>query len=155
MKCPRCDKPMTTGRYAGQRCSLCESCGGVHLKQKCLTRVLEKLVPDIADKVDINVEIAAVKDEGSIEKCPNCKGSTEYYGYMGSQKVMIDYCPTCKALWIDPLEFGVMAQMYLKVGKIRLRERELNSGRADIVGAYATSQAISGAFLLGFTLGEL
>lgn len=76
----------------------------------------------------------------------------ENYGYMESKTVMLDYCESCNALWIDALELASMAKMFVASKKHLQHLKDTEYQGVDLFGAYAYSMAVSGAFLLGIKI---
>lgn len=152
MRCPRCNTDLQKGRYEQAPASRCPSCNGAFIEQRYLTRILDKLSKDLFDNISVDTEIPITKDSGAVSSCPACYSEMEYYGYMGSNKVMIDYCNQCRQLWIDALEFAAMAQMYARVNKIRESERSKQDDGADLVNSQRMTEALTHAFLLNFAI---
>ena len=140
------------GRYEGVPAHHCERCTGTLLRQRDLTKVLERLTPDLLEHVVGDIPIPPVPDAHPHIRCPDCGADMERYGYMGSHRVMIDGCQACNALWIDALELAAMAKMSVRLDKNMERFR-LSDRPTDIVTAHMMTEAVSGAFLLGFVLG--
>lgn len=56
----------------------------------------------------------AVKDAGGGLHCPKCGATMEHYGYMGSNRVMIDGCDGCGLLWLDVQELGAICLLFAR-----------------------------------------
>lgn len=153
MKCPRCDTPLKSGRYENEAAMLCYSCSGVMLKQRTLTKVLDRLSTDFAAIVDVNSTIQVVRDKGPIRNCPQCRGVTEYYGYMEGKIVMVDFCSSCNWLWIDSTELQAITKMYVQFQKVKTHiDLSHRYAEADIVGTHMVTEAVAKAFLVGFVI---
>ncbi len=153
LNCPRCMKQLTTGSYADQPVKLCLICNGILIDQKNLSAVLAKLAESCALIIDINSKIRLIPDKGSIGNCPECDLKTDYYGYMESNLVMIDFCTACNWLWIDTTELQAMAKMYAKFQKIKthidMTHRHVST---DLVGAHMDAEIAAKAFLSAFVM---
>ena len=153
MKCPRCNVALTDGMYEGESVSHCSTCGGVLINRRSLSTLLRRLSSDIYDKIDINAVIPNVPDPGKVHECPACNGLMDHYGYMESNKVQIDCCDECGALWLDALELAAMTKMYIASNKHFKHLRKTEYEGSDLFSGYAYSMVVSGAFLLGFSIG--
>ena len=149
MDCPRCKTPLTEGTYEEQIAMLCEQCSGVMVKQRDLLTILKSLSKELFSNVSIHATIEPFPDKGAVDKCPQCASPMENYGYMGTKSAMIDLCPSCNWLWIDPGEFIQMAKTYVKDKKEYENIRPTQLHGIDMVGIAALERA----FFLGYRTG--
>lgn len=151
MDCPRCNSALTEGKYENEQAMLCQSCSGVLIKQRSLPKVLNKFTADLYSSIGPDFISPPLPDKGATTQCPDCTAKMDYYGYMGSNKVMIDCCTECNWLWVDAMEFSAMAKMYIQTEKSVERTRS-SYKPADIVSVHMITQAVAGAFLMGFVM---
>jgi len=130
----------------------CGRCAGTLLGQRDVRKVLDRLAPDLMERVVGDIPIPPVPDDHPDIRCPDCGTNMERYGYMGSHRVMIDGCHACNALWLDALELAAMAKMSVRLDKNMERLR-LSHRPADIVSMNMILNAVESAFLMGFVLG--
>ena len=151
MNCPRCEASIRKGTYGPVTLSLCRSCEGVTLKRVDILRVLDPLAGDISNNVNINSPLPPTKDSSGLINCPECKRPMERYGYMGSNKLIIDGCELCNRVWLDPEELACMVHMHMtfdyNADKYNNRYTPV-----DIVGTHMWAAAVSAAMLGGFIL---
>ncbi|PCJ40045.1 MAG: hypothetical protein COA99_09740 [Moraxellaceae bacterium] len=152
MDCPRCTSLLVDGEYENEEAKFCKGCSGVLIKQRSLQKILAKLSHDLYSSIDINMVLPPVSDSGALGSCPECGAHMDHYGYMESNKVMIDCCDSCNSLWLDPLELVAMTKMYVQSNKMRQRLRATEYRGADLGTAQAYSELLSRSFLLGFTI---
>lgn len=154
MKCPTCDVTFEKGKLYGVPIRQCPSCGGLLIVQRFLLNVLDPLSLEIANQVSVDQRIAPLPDKEEQRDCPSCEEKMEAYGYLGTKTVIIDSCTSCKHLFLDKLELGVMATLYAKTNKrAEIRKIERASIRSDLVGTHVMQEAVSRAFMLGYILG--
>ena len=151
MNCPRCNTALKSGTYETAPTMLCISCSGILVKQHNLMSMLARLSTDLASIVDINTPILLVPDKGPIKLCPDCRGNTEYYGYMEGRNVMLDFCTHCNWLWIEAAELQEMAKIYTQFQKVKAHIDYTHGYRnSDIVSIHMLVEAVSKAFLTRF-----
>jgi Zn-finger nucleic acid-binding protein len=149
--CPRCNTALTEGKYENEQAMLCPSCSGVLIKQRSLPKVLNKFTTDLYASIGPDFIVPTLPDKGAATQCPDCHSKMDYYGYMGSNKIMIDCCTSCYWLWVDTMEFSAMAKMYIQTEKSVERTRS-SYKPADIVSMQMITRAIERAFLMGFVI---
>lgn len=151
LNCPRCRTPLVNGTYENELAMLCNDCSGVLIKQRSLRKILVQLSYDLYSHVDIDTPLPAIKDKGSVSNCPDCNEGMDYYGYMESNVVMIDYCSPCNWLWVDMTEFAAMAKIFIKSNKTQEKhKREIVFN--DIVGLHMVTQGVSHLSISGMLL---
>ena len=104
--CPKCKielKPKVIGETTVDECSKCK---GLWFDKDELRKV-----KDFTDS-DLNwldFEIWKHEDKFIQKKtsliCPNCNTNTKSINY-GDTSIEIDFCPTCKGIWLDKGEFN-------------------------------------------------
>jgi Zn-finger nucleic acid-binding protein len=146
MDCPRCKTRLTEGTYEKKNAMLCEHCLGVMIKQRDLLSVLERLSTELFANISVNAKIEPFPDLGPVGACPDCATPMENYGYMGTKSAMIDVCPSCHWMWIDPKEFIQMTKTYIHDKKVYANIKPSEYKGLDMVGI----SALERAFLLGY-----
>lgn len=151
-KCPRCNTPLSAGTYASARVFRCDNCAGIALGQASILPVLEKLAVVMYESVSINYSAPIIEDTTPVLSCPECHSQMERHGYMGSKQLMMDSCPSCTLVWLDPGELSTMVSMYVRLDK-NLANMKMAYQPSDLVGLQMTLRAVEQAFLMGFVLG--
>ena len=141
MKCPRCYEDLSPNKIDDIDISCCQNCSGVLLKQRNLNRVLKVLCDRLEHKFCANTLIDSVPDVGEVVSCPECASSMENYGYMESNKVLIDYCDNCNSIWLDTFELLAMVDMYGVSMKYQEYLNKTAYEGADLMASFANSQA--------------
>lgn len=99
LNCPSCEQPLESMSYEGQRLHQCSGCEG-HLVEHQNLRTIER-------KREVQVVAAAAgtstrsAGEEEILLCPRCTRVMNKFQYGKQPMVMVDQCPSCKALWLD------------------------------------------------------
>jgi Zn-finger nucleic acid-binding protein len=157
--CPRCRAALAAGASHSVNLYLCQSCRGVLLRRKSLVRLLTALGRELAGTLDPDRDIEAVPDRGAGLSCPLCRGGMDNFGYMGSKQVILDTCPACDVLWLDPRELGAAALLYARTNLRQQRARDASEARrrelSRNVDAAVLANATSSALLGGFVLGRM
>lgn len=105
LRCPKCATPSVNPFSTSEQCTLdmCDRCNGCWFDAGEIAQYFElsKDVPDL-DK--------ALKSATPTKyACPKCKGATlvefEYSAIeLASGRLRVDYCRSCKGIWLDPGE---------------------------------------------------
>ena len=105
MQCPCCNSELKRKSTKNIEIDECPECKGIWFEDDELRKA-----KDVADS-DLNwmdFEIWKHKNEFKIKEsprsCPVCKTDTKAIDY-GSTSTEIDYCPSCKGVWLDRGEF--------------------------------------------------
>ena len=121
MICPRCNVQLTKTILNDFKTSIevdyCNSCGGSWFENGELT-ILEKTIEPTF------FEIRKIpKDEVQLKalKCPSCSLSPylEKADHHRDKRVVFDYCPSCKGIWLDGGELDAIQKenWALTIGK--------------------------------------
>jgi|SaaInlStandDraft_1057018.scaffolds.fasta_scaffold101526_1 Zn-finger nucleic acid-binding protein len=154
MNCPNCQATFDKGRLHGIPIRRCRECEGLLLIQKHLLNILESIAPSIMPSISMDSKIDPLPSGDQIRVCPTCDEQMEAFGYLGTKIVVIDSCSKCKHLFLDKLELGVMAALYVKTNKItELRRTSRASFQNDLLSSHVYTQAVNQAFMMGFLLG--
>tara|TARA_B100000609_G_scaffold145193_1_gene116935 strand:- start:59 stop:547 length:489 start_codon:yes stop_codon:yes gene_type:complete len=106
----------------------CAFCTGTLVEQPRLVPLLEHLARSLRGRVDFDVEPDAMPDNGERLPCPSCGKTMDAFGYMGTNKVIVDRCGEEGLIWADPGELGGMAVLYartnLRVKRIHGLEKD-------------------------------
>ncbi len=103
MNCPRCNIELTNKTILDFKYFLnidyCNSCGGIWLEKKELTRLEKTIEP-------VFYEIRNLPDEEEqleILYCPACEDPRilQKAQHIRDKHVIIDYCTDCKGIWLD------------------------------------------------------
>ncbi len=52
-----------------------------------------------------------VGDVGPVDACPSCASPMKHVGYLGGDRVFVDRCDTCHALWLDGDEIDAIVML--------------------------------------------
>ena len=101
--CPRCGGKLSPSRTkSNQNCRMCDSCGGMTAKLSTLKKVFaEESLTELKER--------AKKHEQSGCVCPDCGSQMSILRVStGNQRVEIDVCATCGAIWYDKDELEML-----------------------------------------------
>ncbi len=110
MKCPKCQRTMSTISYEGIEIESCPGCGGEWLDAEELgkaVRIREQKFSEserraIAESTTITGVKLANVDRDLL--CPKCGGTTDAVNYGGDTGIVIDRCTGCRGFWLDEAE---------------------------------------------------
>ncbi|MCB9686822.1 MAG: zf-TFIIB domain-containing protein [Alphaproteobacteria bacterium] len=126
MRCPRCGTDdLVQGRYHKVPLSRCDKCGGVYVEIKHNVHFLDALAKDLAAEVNLDTEIPPHEGQDAVALCPRCSGAMERFGYLGTNRVYLDRCGRCMALWHDGDELGTTAALHART-TMRLQSRAVS-----------------------------
>ncbi len=101
--CPRCGGELTASRTkSNQDCKMCPSCGGMTAKLSVLNNMFA------------NETLAQIKEFAAMRQqpgciCPDCGEQMSIIRVaIGEQRVEIDVCANCEAIWYDKNEFETL-----------------------------------------------
>ncbi len=101
MACPRCKATLEKQERDGEQIDACKSCGGMWLHKDQLDKLL--------------VEHEHSDDKYPVIKCRECENtSMKKINFLDYSDIIIDYCPSCGAFWLDKGELGKMNN-YIKL----------------------------------------
>jgi Zn-finger nucleic acid-binding protein len=129
MKCPDCKGELKQIDCKGIMIDECVKCKGKWFDRGELRRAKDSADNDLRwldfDPFGEDVEKLSLTSKGRI--CPKCSGMMLSLKYMDS-KVVIDKCPNCKGVWLDPGELAKII-LYLedKVSRETAKEYTKNT----------------------------
>ena len=103
MNCPRCKTTLNTEKVRDINTSfeadVCNSCGGTWFDKGELSQI-DKLVEPTLFEIR---KIPNVKEQQEALSCPSCNNLQvlEKAEHPRDHKVIMDYCPSCKGIWLD------------------------------------------------------
>ncbi|TLX76074.1 hypothetical protein E9993_07640 [Labilibacter sediminis] len=112
MNCPRCNsslsKEVINDMNASIEIDACNSCGGKWFDKGELTEI-EKLVEPTFIEIR---KIPKRKEQYAALSCPSCSNMQllEKVEHPRDHKVIIDYCPSCKGIWLDKGELEAIKE---------------------------------------------
>ena len=109
----------------------CAFCTGTLVEQPRLVPLLEHLARSLRGRVDFDVEPDAMPDNGERLPCPSCGKTMDAFGYMGTNKVIVDRCGEEGLIWADPGELGGMAVLYARTNLRVKRIHGLDIGEQE------------------------
>ncbi len=131
MRCPRCGTDeVVAGRYKKVPLARCATCGGVLVEIRHNVAFLDALAKDLAAHVDLDTEIAPFPGEARPAACPRCGQAMARFGYLGTNRVFLDRCSPCMALWHDGDELGTTAALHARTTR---RSEERVRARAQAI----------------------
>lgn len=115
MRCPRCGTDdLVEGKYHKVPLARCSSCGGVWVEIRHNVAFLDALARDLAADVNLDTEIPPWSGQETVAHCPRCSAAMERFGYLGTNRVYLDRCGRCMALWHDGDELGTTAALHAR-----------------------------------------
>ena len=122
MDCPECDETLVTKtlRPSGVKIDVCPECNGAWFDADEMPEVLSVASNELKPPSGARP---------SIRMCPKgCKRMRAFY--YPQTKVLIDLCPQCLGLWLDPGEFAEIREVRRQLEKSGKLEPE-NTGITD------------------------
>ena len=148
---------MKQGTFNGVQAYHCLECDGKLLNQMKLVPFLKAL----SAKLNVpsgSIELQPKVKESSSYSCPKCHSPMDKFGYMGTNKVYIDNCFSCRLVWTDNHELSEMCILFVQTNAVLEKRTELTNnliqGMNNAVDFSIYSQAISRAFVHGFVYGH-
>ncbi len=122
MDCPRCKIPLSTKNVQDMKVSFdvdfCETCGGTWFDQGELSQIDKVVEPTF---LEIR-KIPRKKEQMLNLTCPSCgpQQIMEKMEHERDSKVIIDFCPSCKGIWLDKGELEAIQKenWLITVGRI-------------------------------------
>ncbi|MCG8583057.1 MAG: zf-TFIIB domain-containing protein [Bacteroidales bacterium] len=122
MNCPRCKSELATEKVIDFNASFevdsCTSCGGIWFDKDELTQIDKVIEPTF---LEIR-KIPGKKTQKETLSCPSCDSFQvlEKIEHPRDKKVIIDYCPSCKGIWLDKGELEAIREenWLITIGKI-------------------------------------
>lgn len=122
MDCPRCNKLLQTEIIKDIKENIevdtCSTCGGIWFDHRELSKI-----DKIAEPTFFEIrKIPKTKEQMKILHCPSCNDSIELHKaeHPRDKKVIIDYCPNCKGIWLDKGELEAIQKenWFTTIGRI-------------------------------------
>jgi Zn-finger nucleic acid-binding protein len=122
MQCPRCQQPLKRRTIAEPAYRLvidaCPGCGGLWFGPDQL-RELEKIIEPTWIEIR---DIPGAKEQMEVLACPACPTpvSMQKAEHERDRKVILDYCPDCRGIWVDHGELEAIQKenWLITVGRI-------------------------------------
>ncbi|MFP4026161.1 MAG: zf-TFIIB domain-containing protein [Candidatus Brocadiia bacterium] len=128
LACPACDARMNSYEAYGMSFEGCQGCKGLWLSLEELRKLKDRVgKKNGVDLRWLDDEVEALEESQimpSGRQCPECSGQELVSTSFGNSTIIIDWCPSCKHLWLDGGEFQRMMAY--------LREQYANVSREDI-----------------------
>lgn len=108
MNCPVCSKSLEAQTVADVTLDVCsQGCGGIWFDQFEFKKFDEKKEPDPAKKLKLPQGKSGAAHSDELHHCPKC-ANIPMMRYFSSVKrhVVIDQCPQCAGVWVDPGELS-------------------------------------------------
>ena len=123
-ECPVCQKALHKTAYEGTNTYPCAEGCGVFLGRRNL-----RIIEESREQVIPMSSVSKSGDErGSIKACPKCKGVMKKHNYGELNTTVVDYCASCKGMWLDPGELERIQVFYEAVNDF---ENERKSDKAE------------------------
>ena len=104
-KCPKCIVELKPKNLAKIEVDECRICRGIWFDKDEFRKVKDKTDSDLKW---MDFEIWKHEDKFKLKdsalQCPVCQTNTKVIDY-GSTSIEINYCPSCKGIWLDKGEF--------------------------------------------------
>lgn len=122
MNCPRCKTTLSKEAINDVNISfevdVCKSCGGIWFDEGELSQI-EKII----EPTTLEIRHIPNKDEQFKSlQCPSCNNVQllQKAEHPRDKKVIIDYCPSCKGIWLDKGELEAIQKenWIITVGRI-------------------------------------
>ena len=106
MKCPRCNEKMETENVEGEDLLVCRGCGGMWAHRHQLNHLLKESGGDVEScSIDDNPH----EDRTPVVKCVVCGDIImKKINFLDYSDIIIDYCPSCGAFFLDRDELSGM-----------------------------------------------
>lgn len=107
--CPRCNKELEPKTMRGVNVSvevdICPRCGGSWFEKNELA-IVDKIVEPVAIEIR---KLPSVDQQLRSLNCPACISVIMNKAYHNrDNKVILDYCPRCKGIWLDKGELDAI-----------------------------------------------
>ena len=105
LRCPRCKVPPERVAYEGVRADLCGQCGGYWLYPEDLKRILHSREQQWPEPIKQRfIELAEASNTVKTLICTRCGVEMVKQQFKDWHEIIIDQCPRCSAIWLDPGE---------------------------------------------------
>ena len=104
MICPNCSIALVQKSIEGIQIDECEQCEGIWLEEVELRQLKDKIDADL-NWMDFEIlrHPELFKPKAKRTHCPSCQDSMDVLDY-DKTKVEIDYCSSCKGIWLEKNE---------------------------------------------------
>jgi len=105
LQCPKCEGRLTEYAHQGVKLDFCRSCGGSWFDPGEIAQyfLLNQDLPDDAEPVH------SFQYKKFRKTCPRDQSELKEFTYTGS--LLVDVCPKCKGVWLDPGEVKKLEQV--------------------------------------------
>ncbi len=103
--CPACGADLARYRAYGVEFEGCPRCKGIWLDAERLRRLKDRESPSLRWLDDEIEGIESAHFTESDRSCPQCADQQMLSAAFGETKVIIDWCPSCRGIWLDSQEF--------------------------------------------------
>ncbi|HQO02468.1 MAG TPA: zf-TFIIB domain-containing protein [Spirochaetota bacterium] len=113
MICPRCKKTLVIEVKDGEKIDVCRSCGGMWLHRHQLNNLLKESGGDVEScSIDDNPHA----DPNPVILCRECENTKmKKVNFLDYSDIIMDYCPSCGAFWLDRDELSKMRSYIQKI----------------------------------------
>jgi len=123
MKCSNCQIELKPIDCKGITIDECDKCKGKWFDRDELRKAKDRTDEDLKwldfDPFGEDAEKLSMVSEGKL--CPKCSNKMASLKYMDSE-VVIDKCPGCKGVWLDPGEFMKIIESSIGIDEETIRE---------------------------------
>src|SRR6185312_4688431 len=109
--CPACGGKLSGYSLGWLRFTGCPACKGMWLRPDELRRLKNKA--DEGELQWLNADIDQLERANAVETarvCPQCPAQKLVAAIFGDSKVVVDFCPNCRGLWLDRSVFDRMTE---------------------------------------------
>jgi len=111
MDCPRCNDVMVHEKVDGENILICRSCNGMWVHRHQLNQMLKESGGDVES---CSIDDAPHEDRQPALTCLDCRNVImKKINFLDYSDIIMDYCPSCGAFWIDREELSGMHR-YIK-----------------------------------------
>ncbi|NLH17943.1 MAG: zf-TFIIB domain-containing protein [Phycisphaerae bacterium] len=115
MRCPKCYAALAEKTVEDYTVRGCLGCGGLWIDKDLLPTLGEKLAwqlpPDDSEKeLLFHRTDVAYPHPGASAVCPGCGRDMQEFNFAYDSNIMLDRCPNCHGLWLDPGELMKIAR---------------------------------------------
>jgi len=105
VRCPKCKVQLQRIEYEGVLVRMCGECGGIWLSKPALKRIMHKREQRWPEPVKEKfLELADRSNSTEDLICLSCGKIMQKQTFMDWDDIVIDRCPECGGIWLDPGE---------------------------------------------------
>jgi Zn-finger nucleic acid-binding protein len=101
--CPNCSDQLLAGMLDGQPVEACPTCFGVAVQDVIFADLVADRRAQYRGPVALPVPLNQ-RELRITRECPECREEMHVHPYHGPGTTVIDSCPTCGLIWLDPGE---------------------------------------------------